>query len=332
MNKVRIGIVGTGFASEWHYKGFLQNKNAEIKGMCHTYNLDDPRYEEKQNALRQKCANWKINAYSCFDDIVQDPTVDALIICSINTLHFHHISKAIENGKHVLAEKPVVCNDEDLLKLQELSLEKNVKIFPAHNFVYMNTIHKAKAIIEQGKIGKVIHSSFVSSHTISESHSAGWRANKELSMGGAMLDSGHHLIYQSLYLLGKPAKIQSFKSKMVLKNMDCEDTMQLSLQFNDGSIAVIMQTWTSDYSKMINGIRILGTKGSIVITNGLYLNDKKVIRNANYLESFVKQSNAFTNYILKNNPPISSLETVLDILEITSEAYKIAEKESIRII
>jgi predicted dehydrogenase len=332
MKKVRIGIVGTGFASDWHYKGFLQNRNAEIKGMCHTYNLDDPKYLDKQEALIQKCASLGIKPYASFDTMVKDSTIDALIICSINPLHFEQIIKAIENRKHILVEKPVVTNAEQLLRIRKLSLEKKVKIFPAHNFVYLKAIQKAKAIIEHGEIGQIIHSSLVSSHTISEAHSTGWRANKELSMGGAMLDSGHHLIYQSLYLLGKPIKIQSYKSKMVLKNMDCEDTMQLSLQYDDGSIAVIMQSWTSDHSKMINGIRILGTKGSLVITDALHFNNKKVVRKIDYLESFVNQSKAFTNYILKNTPPISNLETVLDILELTSRAYEIAERESIRII
>lgn len=327
MKKVNIGIVGTGFASGYHYRAFLQNRNAVIAGMCHTYGTDDIQYGVKQEVLIQKCAELNIKPYSGFDAMLKDLAIDALIICSIHPLHFEQILKAIDNGKHVLVEKPVAGTTEQLFKIKELALIKKVKVFPGHNFIYMDAIQKAKAMIEKGRIGQIIHASLISSHTISEAHSIGWRANKKMNMGGAMMDSGHHLIYQSLYLLGKPAKIHSFKSNMVLNNMECEDTMQISLQYNDGSMAVIMQTWTSDHSKMINGIRILGTAGSIVITDALYLNNKKMAGKVDYSESFVNQSKAFTNYIQNNKAPVSNLECVSDTLEIIHKAAKIADNE-----
>jgi len=330
MKKLRVGIVGTGYIADLHYAGFVKNKDAEIIGMCHTYNRENLKYSEKQDALNLKCKNWGIIAFESFESMLAADTIDALIICSINSLHFEQIMTAINHNKHILAEKPLVTSLSELDEIIALSLQKEVKVFPAHNFVYRNALQKAKALIESGKIGQVIHASFVSSHTISEAHATGWRANKELSMGGAMLDSGHHLIYQSVYLLGNPGRIHGFKSKLLLKNMDCEDTMQLSLQYTDGSMAMLMQTWTSDNANKINGIRILGTHGSIVITDALYFNDKKIAKDVDYTMSFCHQAKAFTNYILKNITPLSDLNDVYSTLHITFEAYKIAENESIK--
>jgi hypothetical protein len=56
------------------------------------------------------------------------------------------------------------------------------------------------------------------------------------------MDSGHHVVYQSLFLLGKPFKLQAFKSKIILKQMDGEDTAQINLLYPDDSMSVIMQS------------------------------------------------------------------------------------------
>jgi predicted dehydrogenase len=332
MKKLQIGIVGTGFITDFHFKAFKKNRNATVIGMCHTYNLTHSKYRERQESLLKKCKEFEIQAYDDFNALVSDPKIDAIIISSINSLHFEQIIAAINNGKHVLADKPVVTDVSQLEVIEKLSEEKGISIFPAHNFVYTDAIQKMKEFIENGSLGQIIHASFISSHTISNDHVLGWRANRELSKGGAMFDSGHHLIYQCLYLLGNPTKISSFKSKTVLKSMDCEDTMQLSVQFGNGAMAVLMQSWATDHSKMINGIRILGTYGSIVLTDALYFNDKKIMKTNDYLESFVRLSKAFTDHILKNVPPLSDLNAVREILEITTRAYEFAETESLRII
>ncbi|MGD1007000.1 MAG: Gfo/Idh/MocA family oxidoreductase [Ignavibacteriaceae bacterium] len=329
MKKLRIGMVGFGFISDWHLTGFKDNPDAKITGMCHVFFGNEQQRAVEMEFLKKKCSELGIKVYNSFESIVNDPEIDALIIGSINPYHFEQIKAAIANGKHIMVEKPVVSDFNQLEEIKQLSAEKGIKIFPAHNFVYRNAVRKAKEIIEAGKLGQIIHSSFIVTHTISEAHATGWRANKDIAGGGALIDSGHHLIYQALYLLGKPSKLNGFKSKMVLKNMDCEDTAQVSLIYPDGSIAVIMQSWTSNHAGMINGIRIFGTQGSIVISDALYFNDEKIDSDVEYAGSFVNQAKAFSDYILKDIPPISGLEDVYDTLKITFGAYHSADTDTI---
>jgi len=318
-------MVGMGFISDWHCNGFKNNPDAEISGMCHVFFGNEAQKAIEMEILRKRCSELNIKAYESFESIVNDPEIGALIIGSINPYHYEQIKAAITIGKHIMVEKPVVTDFKQLDEIKRLSAEKGIKIFPAHNFVYRNAVLKAKEIIEAGKLGQIIHSSFIVTHTISEAHSTGWRANKKISSGGALIDSGHHLIYQALFLLGKPLKLQGFMSKMVLKNMDCEDTAQVSLIYPDGSMAVIMQSWTSNHAGMINGIRIFGTEGSIVIADALYFNDEKIDTDVDYASSFRNQAKAFSDYILKDLPPVSGLEDVRDTLKITFGAYQSAE-------
>ncbi len=329
MNKLRVGMVGNGFIADWHHAGFLKNADAQITGMCRIIYGNEEQKKSQIETLFEKCNEWDIKPYENFEAIVSDPEIDALIIGTINPYHYEQIKTAISEGKHILVEKPVVTDFNQLEEIIKLGKEKNIKIFPGHNFAYRNAVRMAKEIISEGRLGQIIHSSFTASHRSSESHSKGWRAKRDLAKGGALMDSGHHLIYQSLYLLGKPKKIHGYASSLELKNMECEDTAQVSLLYPDGSIANIMQSWASGYSDMINGIRILGTKGSIIITDALYFNNIKINDNVEYLDSFINQAKSFSDYILKDIPLVSDLDDVRDTLKIIFAAYESAEKESV---
>jgi len=194
-------MVGIGFIADWHYSGFKTNPDAVITGMCHVFFGNEEQKAAEMERLKNKCSELGIRAYGSFESMVNDPEIDALIIGSINPYHYEQIGAAIAHGKHIMVEKPVVTDFEQLDEIERRSTEKGIKIFPAHNFVYRRAVREAKEIIEAGKLGQIIHSSFITTHTISDAHSKGWRAKKEIGMGGALIDSGHHLIYQSLYLL-----------------------------------------------------------------------------------------------------------------------------------
>jgi predicted dehydrogenase len=143
-----------------------------------------------------------------------------------------------------------------------------------------------------------------------------------LSSGGALMDSGHHLVYQSIFLLGLPKKIQGFISKKVLQNMEGEDLAQISMIYPDDSISVVMQSWTTNNAGIVNGINIMGTEGSISITDGLYYNGEKIDEDVEYKNSFVNQAKAFTDFIIYDKNPISTLEDVENTLGIIYGAYE----------
>jgi len=315
-------MVGMGFIADWHYKGFKDNPDADMVGMSHVFFGSEEQQNKERTLLREKCAEMGLKAYDSFDEMVKDPEIDALVIGSINPQHFGQINAALDHGKHVLVEKPVVSDLDQIDVLEKRSKESGCVVFPAHNFVYRESVRKAKEILDSGALGKLIHSSFVVTHTISENHATGWRAVKEIARGGTLIDSGHHLVYQTLYLLGRPTKLQGFTSKRVLTNMECEDTAQVSLAYDDGSIAVVMQSWASNHGDDINGIRIIGTEGSLVITDALYHNGEKLSDDVDYESSFKNQAKAFSDAILNGVAPRSSLEDVRDTLRITYGAYE----------
>jgi len=312
--------------ADFHFNAFAGINSAEICGITRDYYGSAAQREDQFNRLKEKASQLNIKLYENFDAIVEDPHIDALIIASVNNLHYPQIIKGIEHGKHLLVEKPVIIDPDQYNEIEQLAAEKKVVIFPAHNFAYRGAMRKAKEIIDSATLGKIIYSSFVSSHQISEAHANGWRALKDIGAGGALIDSGHHQVYQSLYLLGKPKKLHGFLSKMHHLHMEGEDTAVVNLQYEDGSVATIMQSWASGMDGGANAIRIIGTNGSLSISDSLYHNDKKISDETGYVHSVEALAEAFIDCLENGTPPVSSLQDSMDTLKLVYAAYKSAEK------
>ncbi|XHR27183.1 MAG: Gfo/Idh/MocA family protein [Chthoniobacteraceae bacterium] len=329
MKNLRIGMVGAGFISDWHHDAFASLPDVEFAALCHEPFGNEAQMAADRALLKKKCAEWGTVPYESFDAIAADPSLDALVIGTINPCHYRQIIAALKAGKHLLVEKPVVTDPKSLEEIRNLSESVGRVVFPGHNFVYRNAVRKAKEIIESGALGKLVYSSFISSHTISENHATGWRAKKELAMGGALMDSGHHLVYQMLYLLGMPVALQAFCAKQILTNMDGEDTASVHVQFADGSVGCIMQSWASGKDYDISGIRIMGDKASITISDALYLNGEKITDDVQYGDSFVREARAFVDCINNGSRPVSSLDDSRDALTFIYAAYDSCKSKSV---
>lgn len=329
MKKLRIGIVGTGFIADWHFNAFSKLDGVEVAGLSRDFHGDETRVASQRAELARKAAAFGVRAYQGFDEIVRDGSIDALIIGSINPHHRAQILAGLAAGKHLLVEKPVVTELAQLEEIKAAAHASGRVLFPGHNFVYRGAVLRAKQIVASGKLGRLISSSFVSSHTIGDGHAGGWRSKKSLSAGGALMDSGHHLVYQLLHLHGRPVAVQAFTSKLVRTGMECEDTAQVNVQFADGSVGGVMQSWASGHDAGISGIRIIGEKGCLTITDALYVDGTKLDGEVDYAASFEGQARAFVDSIRNDTPPASTLDDARDTLRLIQAAYESAGKGTV---
>ncbi|MCK4543432.1 MAG: Gfo/Idh/MocA family oxidoreductase [Spirochaetales bacterium] len=319
MDKLKIAFIGTGWISDWYHKALSRCNTFEIVGAA-----GNPSPEGREHH-RKKCNAWNIKAYTSMEQILQDQEVDAVAILSPTHLHYEQTMAALGAGKHVLVEKPVSLSREEIDILEAESKKTGLLIFPGHNFVYRPVIWRAKSIIKSGKLGVISYASFRSVKLLDKSISEGWRKSRKLAGGGAMMDSGTHLVYQSLFLLGKPQKLSSFIARKHCTQMDCEDICQISVCYPDGLIGQITQSWASADSES-SEIRIQGDKGSIVISDSLYLNGKEIEKDASYGDSFYHTICAFAEAIKSSVDPLSTLADAGTTLEIVYKAYESAEK------
>ncbi len=148
MQKLRIGMVGAGFIADWHRNAFITLPEVEFAGMCRNDSgADGAQAAANQSALEKKCHEWNIPAYPSFEAMANDPSLDALIIGSINPFHHAQILAGLKAGKHLLVEKPVVTDFAQVDEIKALSAASGKVVFPGHNFVYRGTVQKAKQIL-----------------------------------------------------------------------------------------------------------------------------------------------------------------------------------------
>jgi predicted dehydrogenase len=320
MKKLRIGIVGTGFIAKFHFEGFRPWPDAEIVGMCTHSNREK---------LQRMCAEWRIRPYDSFEQMIRDPGVDAVILGSVNTEHFSQIMMAQELRKPVLAEKPVVTTLEELDLIRACVARTGVPVVPAHNFIYRGAVKAGREVMRSGALGQIVYGSFISNHLLSEEHAKGWRSKLALGSGGALMDSGHHQVYQSIGFMGTPVALHAFKSRLVLNDMEGEDVAHVQVQYANGAVGTIIQTWTNNNGGPVDGIRVVGTKGSLQITDALYVNGEKRSAETGYEHSFLNQARGFLDVVLKGAAPDSSLDDARDTLQLILLAYQSAEINSV---
>jgi len=314
---VRIAYLGTGWIANWHWKAMQQCEGIEVAG---AFSVGP--------ALCDRCARWGVRAYASYEQMLADPAVDAVAIFSPSHLHYDQTRKALEAGKHVLVEKPVFLQGEQHDELAALADKVGRVLMPAHNFVYRPVVRRLKEVLESGELGIISHVSLRAVHFIPEAASSGWRKSHAASGGGALIDSGMHLVYQLLYLLGVPERVSAFSARRHYTHLDDEDIAQISLQYADGTIGTILQSWAAD-DPGAGEIRLEGNRGVAVITDALHHDGRELETDSGYAESFGHLARHFVACVEEGAAPLSTVVDALCALEIIQRAYEAAETNSV---
>ncbi|MBM7570019.1 Gfo/Idh/MocA family protein [Aquibacillus albus] len=195
MEKVRIGMVGTGGISHLHASHLTEIDDAEIVSVV------DPN-EKNRETLISKFQLDDVRQFSDHKEMLEKMEVDAVVLCSPHTLHFEQAMDVLTSGCHVLIEKPMACSKEEAQQLIETAdhLGKVLQVsYQRHfdpEFIYI------REAIANGEIGE-LKSVTASLYQEWKQMTVGtWRQNPALSDGGMLMDSGSHIIDVLLWTTG----------------------------------------------------------------------------------------------------------------------------------
>ena len=111
MKKLNVAVIGLGWVAEAHIIAYNATDNAQVTAVCSTRNPSPAEVE-----ARYGCP---LKVYSSLDQVLADPTIDIVSICTANMIHPEQTIAALNAGKHVYIEKPVALNFQDLKKIRE---------------------------------------------------------------------------------------------------------------------------------------------------------------------------------------------------------------------
>ncbi len=145
---VRVGAVGCGY---WG-PNVIRNLDAVV-GFDLAWICDADPQRLRPVAARYPSARPTTQV----DDILGDPTVNAIYIATPVSTHFGLVRQALEQGKHVLVEKPLATTIEQAEQLAQLAARNEVTLMVGHTFVFSPPVRKIKDLIEQGTIGPIYY-------------------------------------------------------------------------------------------------------------------------------------------------------------------------------
>ena len=296
MKQVRIGLVGTGYIGRCHAIAYAQAPTV--------FPLDAELVLEYLAEITSELAEKKAKEFGFkrftgdWRDIVQDPNVDVVDICTPNFLHKEIALAAIANGKHVYSEKPLALTAKDAKLMYEAAKKVNVKTLVGFNYIKNPTTQLAREIIANGEIGEVVH--FYGTHNedylANKNTPLDWHCVKEKAGLGALGDLAAHIVQMSQYLLGQDIRAVIGDMQTVIKNrpnphnvqerlaVENEDQATALVRFDNGCMGTIETSRIACGRKMGLSYVITGTKGSISYTQErmaelkLYLHDEDPAR------------------------------------------------------
>jgi predicted dehydrogenase len=194
--------------------------------------------------------------------------LDFIDICTPTASHLELTLWGLEQGFHVLCEKPVALSSAEVRQIA--SAAGGRVVMACHQYRYNPAWEQIRAWLEAGAIGEWHLAEFrVYRLAADQGATAGggpWRGSREAARGGVLLDHGTHLIYQLLDVAGMPRAVQGWTGRLRHQAYDVEDTAQVLLDFG-GRLGLFFLTWAADRRETT--IRFTGSDGSIEWSGGM---------------------------------------------------------------
>jgi predicted dehydrogenase len=195
MRKVKTAVIGAGFMGRVHAEGIQRLGTVEIVAVAAITEAEARSLGEKIGVDRVT-GDWTT--------IVNDPSIEAVHICTPNALHYPIAKAAMEKGKHVLCEKPLAISVAQARELVQIAKAKNVANCVNHNLRYYPVVQHIRAMRENGDLGEIL----IVQGTYSQDwllYDTDWNWRIDPKEGGQMRcsgDIGSHFMDMTEHLTG----------------------------------------------------------------------------------------------------------------------------------
>lgn len=202
------------------------------------------------------------------DAIIHHPDVEAVFIATPNFQIKPLVIQALNAGKHVFSEKPPGINAAEVREIRKAEAAAgDRKLMFGFNHRHHLSIRKMKDVIDSGDLGRVLWMRGRYGKEVDESFFSGWRAKKELSGGGIMLDQGIHMLDLFLYLGGDFDEVHAFVSNLFWHIEGVEDNVFAIFRSNQSGICASLHSTMTQWRYLFS-LEIFLEKGALVL-NGL---------------------------------------------------------------
>ncbi len=171
-----------------------------------------------------------------YEELLEDPDLNLIIICSPNGYHFEQAKKAFESGKDVILEKPMTATAREAQELTGIAIKHGRRLFPYQNRRWDGDFLTIRHILKEGYLGQVLDFETHFDRFNPDVSRAAWRYSDKAA-AGTLYDLGVHLVDQVQVLFGKPEAVfcRLFNQR---ENSAADDSFDLKLIYPDLNVTV----------------------------------------------------------------------------------------------
>ena len=145
-SKLNIGVVGLGYWGPNLVRNLYELPEAEVAYVCDTRPEAFERVGRRYPTIAQTTS---------YDELLEDPSLDAVAIATTVSTHYELARRALEAGKHVFVEKPMAGSSAEALALIELAADRRLVLMPGHTFLYSPPVNRIRELILSDELGEI---------------------------------------------------------------------------------------------------------------------------------------------------------------------------------
>ena len=349
MEKVKVGIIGTGGISNAHMGGYKAIPDrVEMTAVC---DIDEEKV--KAYAAKFNVPRW----YTDYNEMLAKENLDAVSVTTWNAAHKGAAIAALNAGVNVICEKPMAMNAEEAEEMKAAA-ERNGKVLQI-GFVrrYGEDAAMIKKFIDGGTLGDLYYAK--ATYLRRSGCPGGWFGDKSYSGGGPLIDLGVHVMDLVRYLAGCPKPISVYgvtynnlgpdrasgakanlgyesKQNSSKFKFDVEDFTSAMIRFDNGMVLTVEASFNLNIKEDRADIELFGTKGGTKIggstefftdMNGTFVNITPAGGGANFrfTESFNAEIAHFIDCVQNGVPCRAPAEDGVILMKMIDAIYKSAE-------
>lgn len=350
MKTLKVGVIGVGGIAGTHFPGWNDSPDAEL------YALADPVAAVLENKAKELGVT---KIYENPADLIADPEVDIIDICTPSAYHAPLAIAALKAGKHVICEKPLAPTPEDIQAMIAARDKSGKMLMTAQHFRFQSDTQALKKEIETGVLGEVYHARSWMLRRNWLPTGPGF-IHKKNSGGGPCIDVGVHILDLTLWMMDNPKPVsvsgvtQDKLSKLpgawsawggdVPASMDVEEFASAFVRFDNGATLILEVSWLLHHATTSEDMQmwLYGTQSGLHWPSNVKLssnNETKRLYDTQLgsvgggMEAHAAECMAFAKAIAEGAPSPVPAEQSLDVQRILNALYQsAAEKREVSLV
>ncbi len=273
--RLRMGMIG---GSSDAFIGAVHRKAAALDGQIELVCGAFSSSPQKSISTGQDLFLDPSRVYGSFEEMIlkekelpEDVRMDFVSIVTPNHVHFAPAKMALENGFHVIMDKPITFSLQEAKELKKIVDKTGLVLALTHTYTGYPMVKEAKALVKSGAIGKVrkvyveYPQGWLSTNLEkSGNKQAGWRTDPSKSgAGGAIGDIGTHAANLAEYISGSAITEINALLNITVKGRKLDDDSSMLLKFANGATGVLLATQVAAGEENDLNIRVYGEKGGL---------------------------------------------------------------------